>query len=82
MINILFFGQLKEVLACNQLQLDVDTKMQVQDVHQILIEKYEQWASYLQPDRILVAVNQTMASMEHQVNDGDEIAFFPPVTGG
>lgn len=34
------------------------------------------------PSNILVAVNQDYASLEDKVNDGDEVAFFPPVTGG
>ena len=34
------------------------------------------------PDRLLVAVNQEYASFDKEVCDGDEVAFFPPVTGG
>ncbi len=34
------------------------------------------------PDRLLVAVNQEYADFNKLVSDGDEIAFFPPVTGG
>ena len=34
------------------------------------------------PDRILVAVNLDYATLDSVVNDGDEVAFFPPVTGG
>lgn len=30
----------------------------------------------------LAAVNQTLTSFEHPVASGDEVAFFPPVTGG
>ncbi|MBL4852355.1 MAG: MoaD/ThiS family protein [Gammaproteobacteria bacterium] len=30
----------------------------------------------------LVAINQNYACLGAQVNDGDEVAFFPPVTGG
>ncbi len=34
------------------------------------------------PRQVLVAVNQEYADFTHAVKDGDEVAFFPPVTGG
>ena len=34
------------------------------------------------PDNVLVAVNQEYVSVDAVVVDGDEVAFFPPVTGG
>jgi molybdopterin synthase sulfur carrier subunit len=34
------------------------------------------------PDRILCAVNMDYATLDATVRDGDEVAFFPPVTGG
>ncbi|MDU3076242.1 MAG: MoaD/ThiS family protein, partial [Mixta calida] len=30
----------------------------------------------------LASVNQTLVSLQHPIQDGDEVAFFPPVTGG
>lgn len=33
-------------------------------------------------ERVLVAINKEYAKAESEVNDGDEVAFFPPVTGG
>ena len=32
--------------------------------------------------KLLAAVNQTLVSLEHPLTEGDEVAFFPPVTGG
>ena len=34
------------------------------------------------PDNVLVAVNLEYVDPSHRLNDGDELAFFPPVTGG
>ncbi len=34
------------------------------------------------PDNILAAVNMEYVGFDALVNDGDEVAFFPPVTGG
>jgi sulfur-carrier protein len=34
------------------------------------------------PDNLLIAINQHYASLDSAVADGDEVAFFPPVTGG
>ncbi|TVP89810.1 MAG: molybdopterin converting factor subunit 1 [Thioalkalivibrio sp.] len=34
------------------------------------------------PVRLMVAVNQAHARLDTPVTDGDEVAFFPPVTGG
>jgi sulfur-carrier protein len=34
------------------------------------------------PDSILVAVNMEYTNSDHKVKSGDEVAFFPPVTGG
>ncbi len=34
------------------------------------------------PENVLVAVNMEYARTDQPVRDGDEVAFFPPVTGG
>lgn len=39
-------------------------------------------AAFADRDRVKVAVNQVFVAHEHEVHDADEIAFFPPVTGG
>jgi molybdopterin synthase sulfur carrier subunit len=49
----------------------------------LLKARGEPWSSALaEPGRILIAVNQEMAGADTCLKDMDELAFFPPVTGG
>jgi molybdopterin synthase sulfur carrier subunit len=49
----------------------------------LLVARGGEWEQELAPSRpVRAAVNQAMARGDTQVADGDEIAFFPPVTGG
>ena len=41
-----------------------------------------QFRQALDDGKLLAAVNQTLVSFDHPLTDGDEVAFFPPVTGG
>ncbi len=38
--------------------------------------------AFAEPSLVRVAVNQNYVTLDHPVRSGDEIAFFPPVTGG
>ncbi|CDF99750.1 Putative Molybdenum cofactor biosynthesis protein small subunit [Avibacterium paragallinarum JF4211] len=51
-------------------------------LRQHLSARGEKWALALDKEKLLVAINQTLASLESAVQNGDEVAFFPPVTGG
>ena len=80
MINVLFFGQLREQLKTDKLSLD--TVPNVKALKILLVQRGIIWQEFLDSDSILVAVNQTISSDQTLLSDGDEIAFFPPVTGG
>jgi molybdopterin synthase sulfur carrier subunit len=46
-----------------------------------LLGRGEPWPRVLGA-RVMVAINQELTSLDALVQDGDEVAFFPPVTGG
>ncbi|MCT4710841.1 molybdopterin synthase sulfur carrier subunit [Enterobacteriaceae bacterium H11S18] len=81
MINVLFFAQVRELVDCDKLQLDA-TFNDVEQLREQLAAKSDRWALALEPGKLLAAVNQTLVSFDHKLADGDEVAFFPPVTGG
>lgn len=75
-IRVRYFASLKESLGCDGIDLPGSEPL---TVHQVWCQATGQ--SVL-PDNILVAVNMTYADQKTVISDGDEIAFFPPVTGG
>ncbi|NQZ08461.1 MAG: molybdopterin converting factor subunit 1 [Algicola sp.] len=82
MITVLFFAHLKETLGYEGLHVEATYASSVALLRQKLADKGEAWAKGLACGSTLVAVNQTMAKEDAVLNDGDEVAFFPPVTGG
>ena len=82
MIQVLFFAQLREQLTSQGINLKLDTPCTIATVKNALLQHNSKWQTYLNVDTILCAVNQTMVDNQHVVSDGDEVAFFPPVTGG
>lgn len=82
MIKVKFFGQLRELLACDETCVELPANSSVQDLLAQLSEQTNKWASYLLADNVLVAVNQEMSDKDQMLTSGDEVAFFPPVTGG
>lgn len=82
MIKVVFFGQLREVLACPELNLESSELQTVAQLRQTLKSRFSTVEEYLSEDKALVAVNQSMANDAVALSTGDEVAFFPPVTGG
>lgn len=80
-MNVLFFGQLREVLQTDSLQINVAVG-NVFELRRQLQDKGPLWRSSLEQSATLVAVNQTLATDDTLLEKNDEVAFFPPVTGG
>lgn len=81
MIRILFFAQVRELVGTDSLTLE-SAPATVEELRQQLAARGELWALALEEGKLLAAVNQTLVETTHPIADGDEVAFFPPVTGG
>jgi molybdopterin synthase sulfur carrier subunit len=77
-IRILFFASLRDAAGVGEQEVEVNTEMSVADLWQQVSAGFE-----LLPEKVLCAVNQEYVDTDYRLKDGDnEIAFFPPVTGG
>lgn len=81
MIKVLFFAQVRELVNTDALEVTAEFAT-VEALRQHLATKGDRWALALEDGKLLAAVNQTLVSFDHSLNAGDEVAFFPPVTGG
>ncbi len=75
-IHVKYFASLRDRLGRAEDRLAATERMTVAAVWAAL------WPETPLPPNTLTAVNMEYASLEHIVREGDEVAFFPPVTGG
>lgn len=82
-ITILYFASLGEKLACNEESLELDCAvLRINDLKSLLAKRQGAWKNFASDETILCAQNQDIVSTNAEIHDRDEIAFFPPVTGG
>src|ERR1044072_8856285 len=79
-IRVLFFGAARDVVDSNPLDLSLDAPATVASAFQKLIEKFADLERFGRS--LLFAVNQEYATPDTLLNDNDELAVFPPVSGG
>jgi molybdopterin synthase sulfur carrier subunit len=83
MIRVLYFARFREKLGCEGESLALPTPATAQGLLEQLAARGGAWAEQLGPGRnVLVAVNQAIAGRDAPLAEGDEVAVFPPVTGG
>ena len=81
MIKVLFFAQLRELLETESLEFNQEFDT-VASLRKALQARSAVWQESLENGKTLVALNQSIADDNATLKDGDEVAFFPPVTGG
>ncbi|OBX10618.1 molybdopterin synthase sulfur carrier subunit [Gallibacterium genomosp. 3] len=81
MLKVVFFAQTRELIGEAELSLPAEYA-DVKALRQALSKRGERWELALNSGRILAAVNQNLVPLNTPIKSGDEVAFFPPVTGG
>jgi sulfur-carrier protein len=83
-ISILYFASLREAVGTSKEVLDLPSSIvTVSDLIEHIAARGESWQIALDLKRGLrCALNQDVVEVNEVLQDGAEIAFFPPVTGG
>src|SRR5690348_13828089 len=79
-IRVLFFGAARDAVEANQLELAVEAPATVQSAFQSLKARFGDLERFGRS--LLFAVNQEYATPDTQLKENDELAVFPPVSGG
>lgn len=84
MLKVLFFANLREQLGTGREELALPEG--VSSVAGLALHLARQgddtWQVLLDDEQVLVAVDQTIVDRQHSLEGHEEVAFFPPVTGG
>lgn len=83
-LRLLYFARLREAVGIAGEDIEVPPGIEtVAQLRAHLVDRGAEWADAFAPTRrIRAAVNQDMVGDEAPLEDGAEVAFFPPVTGG
>ena len=82
MITVKFFASLKQKIGRSELTLDIRAPATVAEVIKRLESDMPELERAISETKSAVAVNHEFGSDETIVNDGDELAFIPPMSGG
>lgn len=83
-LQLRFFASLREALGVSQENIAIpETIKTIADLRVYLTERGYPWAEVLAQGKVLrCALNQHMVEASTALQEGAEVAFFPPVTGG
>ena len=83
-VKLLYFAKLREALGIDQEEIDIKSDIKtLAELIAFLKLRGNQWQTiFNMSSSFRMAVNQELVEVNHTINANDEIAFFPPITGG
>jgi len=81
-VEVKLFASLRESVGIESQSIELGDSNTVSSLLACFAEQSVQFNDYYTNHPVLVAVNQSMVEHSHPINADDEVALFPPVTGG
>lgn len=79
-VRLLFFAVLRDITGENETEIALNEGATAREVWQSLRARHPQLSGYTEPP--MTAINESYASPDARLREGDELAFIPPVAGG
>ena len=82
MITIKYFASLKSIAEKEEDSLDIENPISIDQLSDIISKTAPKMGAVIREKKVMISVNQEMASADTIIRDGDEVAFLPPFSGG
>ena len=82
MIKIKYFPWIKDITKSEHENLNYSNLKDINELKKILVKKYPKLKKFIDEDIIRFSINQEYITENKKINLNDEIAIFPPVSGG
>jgi molybdopterin converting factor subunit 1 len=82
MITLKYFASLKSIAEKEEDRLDIENPITIDQLSDIISKTTPKMGEMIRDKKVLISVNQEMASVDTVIHDGDEVAFLPPFSGG
>jgi molybdopterin converting factor subunit 1 len=77
-VAVRFFARCREIAGEKQKEIEIEDGMMLQDIKELLLNEYPD----LKNEKLIVSLNHKYAKPDTRLKEDDEIALFPPVSGG
>ena len=82
MITLKYFASLRDIAEKEEDILDIENPITIDQLSDIISKTAPKMGAIIREKKVMISVNQEMASADTIIHDGDEVAFLPPFSGG